>query len=192
MRIESIVGRPVRLAISGLPPVGSGEDPVGRCRIHADLLPADADDSGFPDYLQVETEPHFDRPATLRLSREDRLRLRRVPVRSLGFDARGRNGLRGATIDLPDYGLDGERARRAYLGDVLALESVEGDLMEIVVQEELIAMVFNGVAREARLRGETLRPNALRTLAYDETYVLIMSLILGILPLAAALEGLWR
>ena len=192
VRLESIVGRPVRLEIVTLAADTAARNVEAPCLIHADLLPAGSDDQGFPDYLQVEAEIRPDRPATLRLSREEPLRLRRVPVRYLGFDARGRNGLRGATIDLPDYGLVGTQARRAYPGDVLLLDRVEGDLVDIVVAGDRIETVFNGLAAEARLRGESLRPDALRALAYSETYVLIASLTLGLFSLSVALVRMWH
>lgn len=192
VRLESIVGRPVRLEIVTLAADTAAGNAEGPCLIHADLLPAGPDDQGFPDYLQVKAEIRPDRPATLRLSREEPLRLRRVPVQYLGFDARGRNGLQKATIDLPEYGLVGTQARRAYPGDVLLLDSVEGDLVDIVVAGDRIESVFNGMAAEARLRGESLRPDALRTLAYSETYVLIASLTLGLFSLSVALARLWR
>lgn len=191
VRIETGIGMRVRLNIFSVE-ADSGAGGSGQpCMIHAELLPAEPDTTGFPDYLQYQDTVHVDQPATLSLSGEGPLRLRRISLQALAFEARDRSGLRTAMIHLPEYGLEGERARRAYYGDRLVLGGVQGEMMEVAVTDDLLELVFNGSIREGWLRGESLRPNALRTLVHEETYVLIGSLFLGILSLVTAVVRLW-
>ena len=191
VRIESGIGTRIRLNIFSIEDGSVGGGTGQPCMIHGDLLPLKADTTGFPDHLPYHDTVHVDRPATLSLSGEGPLRLRRVSLQALGFVTRGQSGLREALIHLPEYGLEGDRARRAYHGDHLLLAGVQGELMELVVKDEGLEMVFNGSIEEGWLRGEPLRPNALRTLVHERTYVLVGSLFLGILSLMTAVVRLW-